>query len=337
MRIAIASDHGGFKLKEQIKNYLEEQKLEYQDFGTLTGDSVDYPDYGLIVAQKVSSGEFDKGIIICGTGIGISISANKVPGIRAALCNDSFSAKASRQHNDANILALGERVTGASLALNIVETWLETEFEGGRHQRRVEKIAAIESQYACLEQKDSQTASLAQIASATGQSIRGLLERAGLEENQIIVVGCSTSEVAGARIGSKGSIAIAEVIMKELLEAVKQAKVYLAVQGCEHINRALVVEKNCAEQYGLEIVNVMPHQKAGGALAETAMKEFKQPVVVEKIQAYAGLDIGDTLIGMHLKQVAVPVRMAISKIGQAHVTFAVTRPKLIGGERAKYQ
>ncbi|MFA5537459.1 MAG: TIGR01440 family protein [Bacillota bacterium] len=177
---------------------------------------------------------------------------------------------------------------------------------------------------------------MAQIALAARQGIGGLLERAGLEKDQIIVVGCSTSEVAGARIGSQGSIAIAQVIMKEFLEAAGRQKIYLAIQGCEHINRALVVEKSCALQYGLELVNVMPHQRAGGALAETAMKEFAQPVAVEKIQGHAGLDIGDTLIGMHLKPVVVPVRLPISKIGQAHVTFAITRPKLIGGERAKY-
>ena len=127
--IAIGSDHGGFLLKEEIKKYLEENNYEYKDFGTNDGaSSVDYPDFALAVAEAVSSGECEKGILICGTGIGISIAANKVPGIRCSLCCDSFSAKMSREHNDANILALGERVTGKGLALHIVEVWLNTQF-----------------------------------------------------------------------------------------------------------------------------------------------------------------------------------------------------------------
>lgn len=336
MRIAIAGDHGGFRLKEQIKNYLDEQNIEYQDFGTMTEDSVDYPDYALIVAQRVRGGDFDRGIIICGTGIGISIAANKVPGIRAALCNDSFSAKASREHNDANLLALGERVTGPSLALNIVEAWLNTEFAGGRHQKRIDKISAIEGQYCCPVEENTEIPSLNKIALEGRQGIRGLLERAKLQKGQIVVIGCSTSEIAGERIGSHGSVEIAEALMEELLAAAKEAEVFLAIQGCEHINRGLVVEEACAQQYGLEIVNVVPHRKAGGALAERAIDRFKQPVVVESIKAHAGMDIGDTFIGMHLKHVAVPVRLPIKKIGQAHLTLATTRPKYIGGERAKY-
>lgn len=336
MRIAIAGDHGGFILKEQIKNYLKEQGYDYQDFGTMTGDSVDYPDYALIVAQKVKSEEFDRGIIICGTGIGISIAANKVPGIRAALCNDSFSAKASREHNDANLLALGERVTGPALALNIVETWLKTDFAGGRHQKRVDKITAIERQYNCLDEQNPEAPLLSQIAMEARQGVKSLLERVKPEKDQILVIGCSTSEVAGEKIGSHGSLDVAEILMQEFLKAAKEAGVYLAIQGCEHINRALVVEEACAKEYGLEIVNVIPHQKAGGALAEKAMEKFERPVAVESIKAHAGMDIGDTFIGMHLRQVAVPLRLPIKKIGQAYVTYAATRPKYIGGERARY-
>jgi len=146
--IAIGSDHGGFLLKEEIKKYLEENNYEYKDFGTNDGaSSVDYPDFALAVAEAVSSGECEKGILICGTGIGISIAANKVPGIRCSLCCDSFSAKMSREHNDANILALGERVTGKGLALHIVEVWLNTQFLGGRHKKRVDKITQIEEKY----------------------------------------------------------------------------------------------------------------------------------------------------------------------------------------------
>lgn len=144
MKIALGSDHGGYLLKEEIKNWLAEKGLEFKDCGTYSADSCDYPDIGLAVGKAVSSGEYDKGIVICGTGIGISISANKVRGIRAALCHDTFSARMSREHNDANILALGERVIGRGLALDIVEVWLKSSFAGGRHQRRVEKIVGIE-------------------------------------------------------------------------------------------------------------------------------------------------------------------------------------------------
>ncbi|NLT94358.1 MAG: ribose 5-phosphate isomerase B [Clostridia bacterium] len=145
MRIALGSDHGGFLLKEEIKKYLEKKGIEYKDFGTNSTDSCDYPDIALPAAQAVASGQFDRGILICGTGIGIGIAANKVPGIRAALCHDTFSARASREHNNANILTMGERVIGRGLALDIVDVWLNTEFAGGRHQRRVEKIHQIEN------------------------------------------------------------------------------------------------------------------------------------------------------------------------------------------------
>lgn len=147
MKIAVGSDHGGFLLKDVIMKYLKEKDIDFTDFGCFTTESVDYPDIGQAVGEAVAAGEYDKGIICCGTGIGISISANKVPGVRAALCGDCFSAKASREHNDANVLALGERVIGAELAKMIVDTWLNSEFQGGRHSRRVEKIAKIEEKY----------------------------------------------------------------------------------------------------------------------------------------------------------------------------------------------
>ena len=142
--IAIGSDHGGFELKQAIKNYLDEKGLAYKDFGTDSTDSCDYPIYGKAVAEAVAKGECDRGIVICGTGIGISISANKVKGIRAALCGDCYSAEYTRRHNDANVLALGARVLGEGLALKIVDTFLNTEFEGGRHARRVALIHDIE-------------------------------------------------------------------------------------------------------------------------------------------------------------------------------------------------
>lgn len=145
--IAIGSDHAGYLLKADIIKFLNDKGLEVKDFGTNGPESVDYPDFGQAVAEAVASNECDRGIIICGTGIGISISANKVPGIRAALCTDSYMAKMSRQHNDANILAIGERVVGPGVALDIIETWLDTEFLGGRHQNRVSKISNIEKKY----------------------------------------------------------------------------------------------------------------------------------------------------------------------------------------------
>jgi ribose 5-phosphate isomerase B len=139
--IALGSDHGGFELKEAVKKHLEDRGLEYKDYGTYTKESCDYPIYGKAVAKAVASGECQTGIIICGTGIGISIAANKVPGIRAALCSDCFSAQATREHNDANILAMGARVLGEGLALKIVDTFLDTPFsQDERHKRRIAMI-----------------------------------------------------------------------------------------------------------------------------------------------------------------------------------------------------
>ena len=144
MRVAISSDHGGNNLRKEIVNLMNELGIEYQDFGPHTDDSVDYPDYAKPVADLVASGEFDRGILICGTGIGMSISANKVKGIRCALVHDVFSAKATRGHNDSNILAMGERVIGPGLAREIAQTWLTEEFEGGRHGKRIQKITDLE-------------------------------------------------------------------------------------------------------------------------------------------------------------------------------------------------
>lgn len=146
MTLAIGSDHGGFCLKETIKQHLEAKGIPYRDMGTCSTASVDYPDIAEKVAQAVAGGECERGILICGTGIGISIAANKVKGIRAALCHDVFSAQMSREHNNANILALGERVIGPGLALMIVDTWLAAEFAAGRHEQRVNKIAALEQE-----------------------------------------------------------------------------------------------------------------------------------------------------------------------------------------------
>ena len=143
--IAIGSDHGGYELKEHIKKHLDELGVQYKDFGTYSEESVDYPDCALPVCKAVTSGEAEKGILICGTGIGISIAANKVKGIRAALCSDVYSATMAKEHNNANVICLGGRVTGRELAFMIVDAWLNAEHLGGRHSNRIEKIHAIEN------------------------------------------------------------------------------------------------------------------------------------------------------------------------------------------------
>lgn len=149
MKIAIGSDHAGFALKEDIKGYLKELALPCEDFGTSSGTKSvdDYPLVGCQVAEAVARGEYDFGILVCGTGIGMSIAANKVPGIRASLCNDLFSAKAAREHNDANVLTLGSRIVATVLAREIVKVWLETKFSGGRHVERNRYLAQIEEKY----------------------------------------------------------------------------------------------------------------------------------------------------------------------------------------------
>jgi uncharacterized protein (TIGR01440 family) len=164
-----------------------------------------------------------------------------------------------------------------------------------------------------------------------------LHEAAKLTRDRILVIGCSTSEVAGQRIGTAGTVEVAKAIMYPLLQFIDATGVRLAIQCCEHLNRALVVEKETALMYGLEIVSVIPICGAGGALAAQAMQDMQNAVVVEGIHAHAGLDIGETMIGMHLKPVAVPLRLSVRSIGQARVMAAKTRPKLIGGPRAVYE
>lgn len=146
-KIALACDHGGLNLKNKIKAYLSERDYEVVDFGTDCTDSCDYPDYALPAAEAVAEGKCDLGILVCSTGIGVSIVANKVPGVRCAHCHDVYCAEFTRRHNDANMLALGEKVVGEGYAMFIVEAFLKTEFEGGRHERRVNKIKEIEKKY----------------------------------------------------------------------------------------------------------------------------------------------------------------------------------------------
>jgi len=147
LKIAVGSDHAGFALKEKAREYLRGKGFEVEDFGTHSSDSVDYPDFAEKVATRVAAREADFGVLCCGTGLGVAISANKVPGIRAATCNDTLSAHFARAHNDANVLAMGGRLTDEATMRKIVDTWFSTPFEGGRHARRVEKIAAIDQRH----------------------------------------------------------------------------------------------------------------------------------------------------------------------------------------------
>lgn len=147
MKIALGFDHGGVIYKEELIAYLTKNGFEYEDFGTYTTESCDYPDYAEKVARKVASGEFDRGILICGTGIGMSIAANKVKGVRASCANDIYSAKMTRMHNDSNVLTMGARVIGLSTMLEIVDVYLHTDYIGSYHQKRLDKIAALEEEF----------------------------------------------------------------------------------------------------------------------------------------------------------------------------------------------
>lgn len=168
------------------------------------------------------------------------------------------------------------------------------------------------------------------------QLLSEMSEQINLPKGGLFVIGCSTSEVAGKQIGTAGAFEIGEALYEPLNNFAKKHELFLAFQGCEHINRALTIERQAAERYNLEPVSVIPVPSAGGSMSAFAYTTMKDPVVVEEIRAHAGIDIGQTLIGMHLKQVAVPLRTSIHKIGEAIVTIATTRPKKIGGERAVY-
>ena len=163
-----------------------------------------------------------------------------------------------------------------------------------------------------------------------------LLSAAGLQAGALLVVGCSSSEISGANIGTDSRPETANAVFAGIYDAVKEKGIFLAAQCCEHLNRSLVVEKAYADAHGLEIVNAVPQPKAGGSFATAAYKGFADPVLVETVHADAGLDVGGTLIGMHLKRVAVPVRLSIRRIGEASVLAARTRPKYVGGSRAVY-
>jgi uncharacterized protein (TIGR01440 family) len=167
-------------------------------------------------------------------------------------------------------------------------------------------------------------------------AVRELLDVAKLRRGDVLVVGCSSSEVVGERIGKGSSAKAAEAILAGIAPVLEEEGIYLAAQCCEHLNRALIIERECAEKYGWDVVSVLPQPHAGGSFATAVHAAMKDPVAVEHIRAHAGLDIGGTLIGMHLRDVAVPVRLSIDHIGEAILLCARTRPKFIGGSRAHY-
>ncbi|MDO5717432.1 MAG: TIGR01440 family protein [Tissierellia bacterium] len=177
---------------------------------------------------------------------------------------------------------------------------------------------------------------LSEIRIKTEEAIKELVEIAEMRENDIFVIGASTSEIQGSRIGKNSNIEIGEAVIETALSVLRPMGIYLAVQGCEHINRALVIEREAAERYGFEEVTVKPALHAGGACSLSAYKMANDPVMIEHIVAKAGLDIGDTSIGMHIKFVQIPVRLKVKEIGQAHISALKSRPKLIGGPRADY-
>lgn len=178
---------------------------------------------------------------------------------------------------------------------------------------------------------------LNQITNQAQTAINELIKISGIKSGELLVIGCSSSEIVGGVIGKASSMDAAKAVFDGVYPILQEKGIYLAAQCCEHLNRALILEQEAAQKFGYEIVNVMPQTKAGGNFATTAWSNFSHPVAVEHIKAAAGLDIGNTLIGMHLKEVAVPVRLSANKIGEAPIVCARTRPKFIGGERAYYQ
>lgn len=175
-----------------------------------------------------------------------------------------------------------------------------------------------------------------EIKKSVSEAMEALIEEADVKAGEIIILGCSTSEVIGEKIGKGSVYDVGEAIIRGALAAVEPRGIYLAVGCCEHLNRAVILSREAAEKYGFEIVSVVPAPKAGGSAATAAYRLMEDAVAVEFAKCHAGMDIGDTFIGMHLRHVAVPVRLSVSKIGEAHVTYARTRPKFIGGSRAVY-
>ncbi|MBQ8408690.1 MAG: TIGR01440 family protein [Clostridia bacterium] len=179
-------------------------------------------------------------------------------------------------------------------------------------------------------------ASAQEIKNASETAVRELLDSTNLKKGDLFVIGCTSSEILGSKIGKGSSYEAAQIVFNAFYPRLKEKGIYLAAQCCEHLNRALVIESECAEKYGYDSVAVIPQPKAGGSFATLTYENMENPVVVEHIRAHAGIDIGGTLIGMHLREVAVPLRLSISKIGEANIICAYTRPKYIGGSRAIY-
>lgn len=178
---------------------------------------------------------------------------------------------------------------------------------------------------------------LEELAAQSALAAEELLTQANLKQGDLFVVGCSSSEVTGGRIGKASSLEAAQAVFEGIYPILQEKGIFLAAQCCEHLNRALIIEAACAEKYGYDVVSVVPQPKAGGSFATTAWERFTAPVAVERIRAHAGMDIGGTLIGMHLREVAVPVRLSLDHIGEALLLCARTRPKYIGGSRARYE
>ena len=178
---------------------------------------------------------------------------------------------------------------------------------------------------------------LNKIKSDAALAIKELIEASGISSGEILVIGCSSSELTGGTIGKASAPEAAEALLDAIYPILKEKGIFLAAQCCEHLNRAIIIERECAKRYQLDEVCVVPQPKAGGSFATAVYKRMSEPVAVEAIKAHAGIDIGSTLIGMHLRCVAVPVRLSLSKIGEANIVCARTRPKYIGGERAKYE
>lgn len=178
---------------------------------------------------------------------------------------------------------------------------------------------------------------LAQITEEAREATEELVQIAGLRAGDVFVVGCSTSEVTGNLIGHASVLPVAKAVFDGIYPVLKEKDIYIAAQCCEHLNRSIIIDRECAERYGLDPVCVVPQPKAGGSFATVTWETLNSPVAVESIKAHAGIDIGGTLIGMHLRVVAVPVRLKTEKIGEARILCARTRPKFIGGSRAKYE
>ena len=176
-----------------------------------------------------------------------------------------------------------------------------------------------------------------EITAQARQAVTELVDAAGLRAGELLVIGCSSSEMVGARIGKGSSMEAAQAALDGIWPVVQERGIYLAAQCCEHLNRALILDEAAAKKFGYEIVNVRPWAHAGGSFATALWERLERPAAVEHIRARAGIDIGGTLIGMHLKEVAVPVRLSVSRIGEAQIICARTRPRFIGGERARYQ